>query len=378
MRYKYLVAGLLLFVISLTGCASNTGGFAVHSQMAVEIELNGYDGLSETGIYKGAMNANSKHQIKTPYRGLALLSFSGGQRYPVILGDEPFTLNISDPSQTPTFTGSTENNLLYKSMSGYDSIPEQYDFVKLMIQAKELLESTHSIKTIEELTAKKQEYHEFVGKHYASLKHSDMIRRLLAQYFIFHEYINYHVEGEPATQIRVKYQQEVVSGVGSWIEILSPQIPKQEVLNYCVSLYYDRSMVTLASLIIDNFRDVAYCSGTEKKASVFPGDLRITKAKGAKVRKLDDLKGDKLIAYVSDDCPVSMVETVIKARQMAAKKENIPVVVAPLQKLSGSHFAMARMVSNGNMYFIDDEAWRKANLNANVKLPLFVRIEATL
>jgi hypothetical protein len=45
------------------------------------------------------------------------------------------------------------------------------------------VESSHSIRTIGELTAKKKEYHDFVGTHYEKLKHSDMIRRLIAQYF---------------------------------------------------------------------------------------------------------------------------------------------------------------------------------------------------
>ena len=71
---------------------------------------------------------------------------------------------------------------------------------------------------------------------------------------------------------------------------------------------------------------------------------------------------------------MSMVETISKVRQLAVKKENIPVIVAPLQKLSSNHLTMARMISNGNMFFINDEKWRKDNLAKKIKLPLFVRV----
>lgn len=365
----------LLIAAALTGCVSSTGEFAVHSQTAVGIELIGYNGLTENTIFKGQIDANTEQQILSPYRGLALLSFVGGQCYPVILGEEPFTLNISDPSQPPSFTDSIQNDQLYKSLSGNDSVPEQYDVVNLMIQAKELLESTHSIKTIEELTAKKREYHEFVSKHYENLRHSDMIQRLMAQYFMMHEYVDYHIEGAPATDIKVQYQKTVLNGVRSWLEILKTHIPEHEVLNYCVSLYYGRSMVTLASVIVDNFKDVAYCPGVEKEAFSFPDDLTITD--GSVDIKLADLKVDKLIALVSDDCPVSMVKTVTKARQLARQKVGVQLIVAPLEKLSSNHLAMSKMISGGDLLFINDEYWRKDNLAKMIKLPLFVPVGAS-
>ncbi len=133
-----------------------------------------------------------------------------------------------------------------------------------MIQAKQLLESSNSIQTIKELNDRKNEFHGYARRHYQDIKHSDMVRRLLAQYFMMHEYVSYHAKGAPAAEIKKKYQEAVLAGVGSWLEILTPYIPKHEILNYCVSLYYNRSMITLASLIIENFRDVAYCPGVEK------------------------------------------------------------------------------------------------------------------
>jgi hypothetical protein len=162
------------------------------------------------------------------------------------------------------------------------------------------------------------------------------------------------------------------NGVGSWLEILRPHISEHEILNYIVSLYYQRSIVTLAALISENFQNVAYCPGAEKETWSFPKDLLVAGANRSRERHLETIKGEKIIAFVSDDCPVSMVQTVIKARQIADKKKRMQLIVAPLQQLSETHLFMNRMVSNGNMLFINDEQWRKENLAEKIRLPLFV------
>jgi len=248
------------------------------------------------------------------------------------------------------------------------------DIARFRTRAEQLLESSYSIRTPEELNDRKKAFHGFVRDHYQDLKHSDMIRRLLGQYFIMHEYVKYHTKGAPVTDIRKKYREAVLAGVGSCFKILKPYIPEHEILNDCVSLYYNRSMVTLASLIIANFRDVAYCPGVEKEKFSFPDELAVVDANGKMERKLGEFRGDRVIAFVSNDCPVSMVETISKVRELADRKKDVPVIVAPLQKLSGSHLAMSRMLSSGNIFFINDEKWRKDNLPKNIKLPLFIRI----
>jgi hypothetical protein len=69
-----------------------------------------------------------------------------------------------------------------------------------------------------------------------------------------------------------------------------------------------------------------------------------------------------------------MVAAVTKARKLAKQKGGGPLIVAPLEKLSGNHLAMGSMISSGKMFFINDEKWRKANLAKKIRLPLFVKI----
>jgi len=348
----------------------------IQTKAVVDIEFKGYSGLTEKSLYVGSFPAG-EHKIDIPYQGLALLCFKQGQNHPVIIGDKTYTMQIENPAQLPLFIGSEENEFFYELLKSGE-VPEttKYPFARLMMLAKQLLESSQSIRTLNELTARKKEFHDFARDHYKQLKHSDIVRRLISQYFMMHEYVGYHVEGAPATDIRVKYQEAVLGGVGNWIDILKPYIPEYEVLNYCVSLYYDRSMVTLASLIIKNYRNAAYCPGVEKHTFTFPKDLLVTNADRGKKTKLDSFKSRKTIAFVSDDCPVSMVETVVKARRLATQENNVTLIVAPLQQLSDKHLAMRRMVSGGKLLFVDDEKWRKENLSIKIKLPLFIEIEA--
>ncbi|MCK5517326.1 MAG: hypothetical protein KAI39_10660 [Desulfobulbaceae bacterium] len=201
-------------------------------------------------------------------------------------------VTITDPAAVPVISGSNANNALYKALKDKTPIPAKYPFAALMIQAKDLLESSHSIKTVQDLTAKRKEFQEFVKKHYPQLRSSDMVRRLIGQYFMMHEYVAYHEQKEAINAKRITHQQAVLSGVGAWLELLQPLIPKQETVNYCVSLYYNRSMVTLAHRIVEHYPEDAFCAGIEQEKFTFPSDLDIIKAEGKEKISLGDFKSD--------------------------------------------------------------------------------------
>lgn len=164
-----------------------------------------------------------------------------------------------------------------------------------------------------------------------------------------------------------------MAGVSSWLNVLASHIPKQGIANYCVSLYYNRSMVTLASVIIDTFKESAYYLGETAENLSFPDKMPIMGRRQA--MEFGTIKGEKLVAFVSKQCPVSMVAAVSKARKMANEKQASPLIIAPLEKLSDRHLAMSRRIRNGQLLFVDDEKWRKNNLSQKIKLPLFIRVK---
>jgi|MTBAKMStandDraft_1061839.scaffolds.fasta_scaffold13023_2 hypothetical protein len=346
----------------------------LHSQTPVDLELVGYVGLEEVSLARVKVPAGGRATIDTPYNGLGVLVFAGVPSYPVILRNEPFSLHIEDRVNPPSFTGSKINEYFYAMLTGNEKVAEsgEDDFALLMIQAKQLLESSYAIRTIAELMAKEVEFQAFVRDQYEQLRHSDMVRRLVAQSFMMHEYVDYRSAGVPATGIKARYQEEVLQGVASWLGVLAPHLPRHEIVNYCLSLYYERSMVTLAARIADRFQDDAFCPDVSREKWTFPPDLSVTGADGSGETELAAIPGSKVIAFVADDCPASMVATVVRARQSADSNKGTQVIVAPLQQLSQTHLLMNRMVSAGNMLFINDEQWRIENLAEKISLPLFI------
>ncbi|MBU1139185.1 MAG: acetate--CoA ligase family protein [Proteobacteria bacterium] len=61
----------------------------------------------------------------------------------------------------------------------------------------------------------------------------------------------------------------------------------------------------------------------------------------------------RTILFVSETCPVSMVKAISKARSLADQQTPLPIIIAPQEKLSKNHLAMARMFT-GEMFFIDE------------------------
>ena len=201
----------------------------------------------------------------------------------------------------------------------------------------------------------KERYQSFVSDHYQKLQHSDMLRRLLGQYFMMHEYVDYHVEGAPAGDIRVQYQKAVKNGVKNWLRILKPHLPENEVVNYCISLYYNRSMVTLAHLLVNSFNDYAYSGGTSRKNIRLPKYLSVIDGEKNSRGTIKDFNMNGVAAFVSDKCPVSMVETVIKARELAKQGQGAKLIVVPVQQRSKQHLAMHRMLASDNVLFVSNE-----------------------
>lgn len=374
--HRYRLLSLLILLVMSCAPATAWATCSIQSLAAVDITLTGFDGLKDVPLLQGRITPENPRQIDTPYRGLALLGFAGGQSYPVIIGDTSFAVTITSPAEPPNFTDSGENDYLYQALAGSRPASiEKYPFVDLLFAARELLESTYTISTLTELAAKKNQLNTFVAANYQNLRHSDMLRRLMNQSLMMHEYVPYRIEGEPATAIQQRYQEEVLAGVGSWLKTLSPHIPADQILNACVALYYERSMVAMAALMINRFSDAAFCPGETDKPVRFADDLTLSNGQGTRQARLTDLEGEKTIALVADDCPVSMVAAVVKARELAKSKAATPLIVAPMPTLKDTHRAMARMIRDEQILFINDEKWFREQPAARPRLPLLIESE---
>ncbi len=100
---KGLSTILLVLCLHWSVCDAAWAKVAIDSQSAAEIKLIGYNGLTELYLVNGRIFKNDKQELDTSYRGLALLTFSGGQSYPVIISDAPFAINIKPPTSPQPF-----------------------------------------------------------------------------------------------------------------------------------------------------------------------------------------------------------------------------------------------------------------------------------
>ena len=243
----------------------------VQSEHTLLLELLGYDGLAEELLFTGNLSPGVPQEIKTSYLGLARLVFSRDPddqyplMHPLIIGTSDLSLKITDPNRSPVLSQGGENEFFHRALAGEQPVENSnYPFATLLLEAQELLDSSNSIRTLEELALQKKKFQTFIGQQYQRLRFSYMVRDLLARYFMMHEYVSY------AGNIQQEYHQGVFDGVGRWLEILRPFVPENKVLNYCVSLYYNRSMSTLGGLIIENFPQAAWCSEWRKRNFNFP------------------------------------------------------------------------------------------------------------
>jgi len=368
---------LFLSIVFICSCTVSLPCWAqaklvIQSKTTIDFQLQGYDGLEDVEIFSGSISADGSQCVETQYNGLAMLIFSGGQRYPLLIGSKPSVVTITNANLIPSFAVGDENQLFYKMLANDVPVDNGDSFAGLMIRGKQLLDSSSSIKTVKELHKKKKEFEQIMQHNYRDLSHSDLLRRLIGQYFMMHEYVSYHRTGEPAANIRSKYRGEVVAAVKTLLTILRDHIPENELLNYCVGLYYKRGMVTMASFIADNFASIAYCGGDNQKQGDLPVNLQLVNSDGSTAGKLGALKGEKIVSFVSSDCAVSLVRTVVMARGIVEANnqgENQILVVVPLEQLSEKHRAMNRNVSGGTMLFVNDKLWLENDLQ-NIRLPL--------
>ncbi len=173
---------LILLLMSYSifpGIEVRANELVIKTKAAIDIEFKGYSGLTEKSLFVGSFPAG-EHKIDIPYQGFALLCFKQGQSHPVIIGEKTSTMQIENPAQLPQFIGSEENQFFYELLKSGE-VPEttKYPFARLMMQAKQLLESSQSIRTLNELTARKKEFHDFVHISCTLFKHITLTAGLI-------------------------------------------------------------------------------------------------------------------------------------------------------------------------------------------------------
>lgn len=351
MTKLYIPLGILLSFSPIAASA-----LTLQAIREITVQVRAFDGLTTTNLYNGKIEPGKDVHITALYQGLALISFPGGQSYPLIIGPAKSSVIIDAANNIPNFSNSPENVVFYKSLQSDEPIPATYPFITLMLEAKRLLESSSSIKTMQELKAKRAAFYQFVAANYAVLRYSDMVARLVAQSFMMHENVSYQEKGGTPQDILVKYYAAVIACAKGWLDTLAPHMPRHQVMNHLVSLYYERSMVAMAARLLNAFEKDAICPKVENCAicGTLPEDTVVLS--GRLTQRIKDIDGRKDIIFVSESCPVSMTKAVVAARE--ADGNDLTIIVAPLEPLSEKHRAMNGLLSGKKLLFVDDEKWQ--------------------
>ncbi len=416
---RFFFIGLMVFLsICFNTFSSENTTIIIRSDTQIEFVLQGFKGFERLIIGQKIVAPDSQVELLTDYKGFALLIFKDGQQYPVIISDSILHIDLHEANTPPNFKNSSENEFLYEWLSKYrkqqhvllllqkkqdasditdlinleeikaeqSEVEKQqqqhietlanpeFKYVNTLLKARLLNESSSNIKTIDDLNAKKEEYHQFIDKNYEILQHSDMIIQLAAQYFMMHEYVS-HVKKD-ISHTKMHYQNAVVTGVGKWIKILQNRISSTKVIEFCAKLYYDRSMVTMAILIFDYYRDefvaenINYLFPLKKQLP----DFEFVNAMRLNKQNSSNLRANKIVAIVSDKSLFSKVETIALARSLADSNINIPIIITPIERLSESHLILDKMFA-GDLYFMDDKAWQEKYLNKEISLPQFILLD---
>ncbi len=211
---------------------------------------------------------------------------------------------------------------------------EEFLEVKRILQARVLNESTYGIKTKEELREKKEKYHQFIKENLSILKHSDMLIEICKQYLMMNEYVSFS---------KTEFYDQIVEDAKSWMEVVSPEIPKEEALKFVVQNFFGRSMVGIANTVYESQENL-FIGRSEVKYPFEIGakipDFSIKMAGSEKLMKVLKAKRYKIISLVGKDDLISKVATISLARDIENKKSNIPVIVLPKNKLSDEHYVM--------------------------------------
>ncbi len=412
---------LLLFTSTLFPYNTDEKAIHIKSDAIVDIILEGYNGFSSFTIAELHIDSGSTATINTDYEGLVLLIYPQGQRYPLILSDDKLEINIHSPGVKPDFINSQENEFLYDYLSKYRKLeyqlmllketmsemessdpffPElekeqlrvqaereklkctlttnEYPMASTLLAARLLNESTYNIKTSFELNERKEAYHQFVKENAGRLIHSDMLMELARQYFMMHEYVSFIPEGTKDIMYgKMEFNNAIISSAGNWIDLLQDMVAAEKVLDFCVGLYYDRSMVGQATGIIDAYREIAFCPGTgsiEFNIVEEVTDLSVVDSKGFNKMPMSALNLYKVLALVADTCNISKVETIALARLITEKKIAATVVVVPSGQLTENYKIMDRMYT-GTFYFAQDEGWYQQNIKSHGTIPLFILLD---
>jgi len=371
-KYTIIILGLILTVlfISVKGYSQSSElKIRFPSEAGAKAMITGYNYLKNDTIGMIDLNTQGEGVLKHNYIGFALITVAGTRQYPIIINKGYTTIELIPGSKTPKFGNCKDNAFLYRTLIAkeelmrkrmtIDEALESFDdndpFRKsliaekeklstkeislnknikdssvfyvsaLLMQAKELMETTYGIKTEAELKDRKNAFLTFINKNIKTLRYSDMIQQLAGQYVMMNEYV---IIGQN------NHYNQVLVDVEDWIKKFGKSIGSKQIAEHFMNIYAGRSMYGVAGRIAERFHKETACKINtktfelkgDKKSIIIEAEIKNSKA-GDNTIKLKNIPSQyKILIYHSNKCSASYVQNIMLSRYTREKMIQVPVI----------------------------------------------------
>jgi len=394
-------SGMQVLQIKLTGSAGK------------KITVTGFSGMREEKLAEMTMNSEGVAKYSGDYQGFLLLEIENKGLFPVILEQNQVTFSL-DEKGFPRFTD-RENSRLYEALNRkntsehkrmtlrenlsyfrendpyypvlkrkqkeLDSVKVNYEsgimnekssLAGLIMQGRQVIESTYGIRTKEQLDERKKAMLDFLSANYKQLYHSDIFRQTAFQYAMMNEYV---------AKSREEHYKYVIADIKDWIDRLNGKLTPEEITGFFLEMAVGRRMISLGSVILENYAGYTGCTVKNVPATkhgVFPDiTLHLWKSKetGMPLSKLGE--GKKLLIFYDEDCVFCLPAHVRMMNLLENNAQSINVITVFTGKKSPVELEELELPRQFNYWYYDDPA-AGATLSSNLgikKYPAFVILD---
>ncbi len=212
MKDRIILHCIVLVLFIFQACSSiDEKTIIIQSESNLGITIIGFNDFKSFEIAQLELEPGEDYNVNTTYKGLALIKKKNGGQYPLIINNNPNTINITFNKESGSIiiSNSPENDFLYSwlvdlrhmnyrlrrldeqikssdtSTVVSDSIRSEYEGLLLskneleeevyesefeiasaMLQARLLNESTYQLKNLDDFESKKDDYHKFIKENY--------------------------------------------------------------------------------------------------------------------------------------------------------------------------------------------------------------------
>lgn len=329
-----------------------------------KVYFTGYNGFEKVDL--GSIRSDSQGEIDyfTDYHGYCMMSVEGGKAYPIILEYDPVCIEWSEKV---AFTCEPENAFFYTylpALQRIDSMQKAYFSMPDSLAHKpEMLEKVDSAMTglYDELinadesharvfllcdlmilqtkmvdsTAVMAEWKDdilgFVSTHFEILKNSVYLKRLGIAYVTMNNKV---------FRTGLSKNQAMEYDVDRWVTELGGMLDVRQMVEFFALHFIRVGEAEVASRLVGKYVDELKCDqwvgGTPRPANM-PYTFNVFFGPDfSNVRGLEQFRGmDKILAFVSTECPASVVAVAGLYDFVTANQIRIPVILVPDYELEG-------------------------------------------